>query len=334
MAKYKVDISGINTSNLKVLTNEKNNQLFLKLKNGDPFARDDLIKGNLKLVLSIIKKFNNKVDNLDDLFQVGCLGLVKAIDNFDPSYGVTLSTYACPMISGEIKRYIRDNSSLRISRSVKDIAYKTLKLKEELMTQNGIEPKDSEVAKILGVEEYEIANALNSLREPVSMYEPIYNDGGDTILLCDQLSIKEEEYSMELKLALSKAMEHLKKRELENQDEFKARRSEFFCLKAQFLGALFRTCIESSFYAVTQEAPDEVDSEFLAKMDEYQQNFEKEKKELIELLEKISEFQEIDFDSNLKDSIVGWKFNSFDKCDSITEFEQKIAEYLQSLDIK
>ena len=152
MAKYKVDISGINTSNLKVLTNEENNQLFLKLKNGDPFARDDLIKGNLKLVLSIIKKFNNKVDNLDDLFQVGCLGLVKAIDNFDPSYGVTLSTYACPMISGEIKRYIRDNSSLRISRSVKDIAYKTLKLKEELMTQNGVEPKDSEVAKILGVE--------------------------------------------------------------------------------------------------------------------------------------------------------------------------------------
>ena len=127
---------------------------------------------------------------------------------------------------------------------------------------------------------------------------------------------------------------HIKKRELENQDEFKARRSEFFCLKAQFLGALFRTCIESSFYAVTQEAPDEVDSEFLAKMDEYQQNFEKEKKEVIELLEKISEFQEIDFDSNLKDSIVGWNFNSFDKCDSITEFEQKIAEYLQSLDIK
>ena len=223
MAKYKVDISGINTSNLKVLTNEENNQLFLKLKNGDPFARDDLIKGNLKLVLSIIKKFNNKVDNLDDLFQVGCLGLVKAIDNFDPSYGVTLSTYACPMISGEIKRYIRDNSSLRISRSVKDIAYKTLKLKEELIKMQNMdvfyllifEPKDSEVAKILGVEEYEIANALNSLREPVSMYEPIYNDGGDTILLCDQLSIKEDEYSMELKLALSKAMEHLKKRELE-----------------------------------------------------------------------------------------------------------------------
>lgn len=216
MAKYKVDISGINTSSLKVLTNEENNQLFLKLKNGDPFARDDLIKGNLKLVLSIIKKFNNKVDNLDDLFQVGCLGLVKAIDNFDPSYGVTLSTYACPMISGEIKRYIRDNSSLRISRSVKDIAYKTLKLKEELMTQNGVEPKDSEVAKILGVEEYEIANALNSLREPVSMYEPIYNDGGDTIYLSDQLEDKSEninswDISIYLKDAINKLREKEKK---------------------------------------------------------------------------------------------------------------------------
>ena len=214
MAKYKVDISGINTSNLKVLTNEENNQLFLKLKNGDPFARDDLIKGNLKLVLSIIKKFNNKVDNLDDLFQVGCLGLVKAIDNFDPSYGVTLSTYACPMISGEIKRYIRDNSSLRISRSVKDIAYKTLKLKEELMTQNGIEPKDSEVAKILGVEEYEIANALNSLREPVSMYEPIYNDGGDTIYLSDQLEDKSKNInSWDISIYLIDAINKLRKKE-------------------------------------------------------------------------------------------------------------------------
>ena len=132
MAKYKVDISGINTSSLKPLTNEQNLELFKKMQEGDSFARDDLINGNLKLVLSILKKFNNKVDNLDDLFQVGCLGLVKAIDNFDTSYNVTLSTYACPLIIGEMKRYIRDNSSLRISRSVKDIAYKTMKLTEEL----------------------------------------------------------------------------------------------------------------------------------------------------------------------------------------------------------
>ena len=132
MAIYKVDICGINTSKLKVLSNEENYELFKKMQEGDPFARDEIINGNLKLVLSILKKFNNKVDNLDDLFQVGCLGLVKAIDNFDMSYNVTLSTYACPLIIGEMKRYIRDNISLRISRSVKDLAHKVIKLKEEL----------------------------------------------------------------------------------------------------------------------------------------------------------------------------------------------------------
>ena len=215
MAKYKVDISGINTSQLKVLTNEENLELFKKMQDGDPFARDDLINGNLKLVLSILKKFNNKVDNLDDLFQVGCLGLVKAIDNFDTSYNVTLSTYACPLIIGEMKRYIRDNTSLRISRSVKDLAYKTIKIKEELTNINGKVPTDKEIASVLGVTEYEIANALNSLKEPVSMYEPIYNDGGDTIYLCDQLSLPKEEYDQELKLALEKAMEKLKVRELQ-----------------------------------------------------------------------------------------------------------------------
>ena len=215
MSKYKVDIVGVNTSNLKVLTNEENLALFKKKHEGDPFARDDLINGNLKLVLSILKKFNNKVDNLDDLFQVGCLGLVKAIDNFDTSYNVTLSTYACPLIIGEMKRYIRDNISLRISRSVKDLAYKTMKLKEELTTQNGKVPTDKEIADMLNVSEYEIANAINSLKEPVSMYEPIYNDGGDTIYLCDQLSKPKEEYDKEIKIALEKAMEKLKVRELQ-----------------------------------------------------------------------------------------------------------------------
>ena len=215
MSKYKVDIVGVNTSNLKVLTNEENLALFKKKHEGDPFARDDLINGNLKLVLSILKKFNNKVDNLDDLFQVGCLGLVKAIDNFDTSYNVTLSTYACPLIIGEMKRYIRDNISLRISRSVKDLAYKTMRLKEELTTQNGKVPTDKEIADMLNVSEYEIANAINSLKEPVSMYEPIYNDGGDTIYLCDQLSKPKEEYDKEIKIALEKAMEKLKARELQ-----------------------------------------------------------------------------------------------------------------------
>ena len=214
MARYKVDICGINTSSLKALTNEENYELFRKKMEGDPFARDDLIKGNLKLVLSILKKYNNKVDNLDDLFQVGCLGLVKAIDNFDMSYNVTLSTYACPLIIGEMKRYIRDNISLRISRSVKDLAHKIIKLKEELMTVDGKIPTDSEIATLLGVTEYEIANALTSLKEPVSMYEPIYNDGGDTIYLCDQLTTAKEEFDKDLRLAMERAMEKLKPREL------------------------------------------------------------------------------------------------------------------------
>ena len=219
MARHKVDICGVNTANMKVLTNEENKELFQKLKEGDPFAREDLISGNLKLVLSILRKFNGKTDNLDDLFQVGCLGLVKAIDNFDISYDVKLSTYAVPMILGEIKRYLRDNSSLRVSRSIKDLAYKTLKLKEELVTTNGIEPTDKEIATILGVTEFEISNALESLREPMSMYEPIYNDGGDTIYLFDQISNKKEEYDLDYKLAVAKAMSNLKPRDRQILEE-------------------------------------------------------------------------------------------------------------------
>ena len=219
MARHSVEICGVNTANIKVLTAEETKELFEKMKNGDYFARNDLINGNLKLVLSILKKFSNKTDNLDDLFQVGCLGLVKAIDNFDTSYDVKLSTYACPMILGEIKRYLRDNSSLRVSRSIKDLAYKTLKLKEELMTNNGIEPTDSEIAKMLGVSEYDISNAIDSLREPMSMYEPIYNDGGDTIYLFDQISNKKEEYDLDYKLAVDKAMNKLKDRDRQILEE-------------------------------------------------------------------------------------------------------------------
>ena len=213
MARHKVEICGVNTANLEVLSHEKMLELFKKMKNGDPFAREDLIQGNLKLVLSILKKFSNYTDNLDDLFQVGCLGLVKAIDNFDTSYDVKLSTYACPMILGEIKRYLRDNSTLRVSRSIKDLAYKTLKLKEELMDSNGIEPSNKTIAEHLGVSEYEISSALDSLKEPKSLYEPIYNDGGDTIYLCDQISNKKEDYDLDYKLALEKAMNKLKNRD-------------------------------------------------------------------------------------------------------------------------
>lgn len=213
MSRHKVELTGVNTANIKVLTNEEMLDLFDKMKKGDSFAREDLINGNLKLVLSILKKFSGKVDNLDDLFQVGCLGLVKAIDNFDTNYDVKLSTYACPMIEGEIKRYLRDNNTLRISRSIKDLAYKTLKLKEELSIC-GKEPTNKEVAERLGVTEYEVTNALDSLRDPVSMYEPIYNDGGDTIYLYDQIANREEEYGLDSKLALDKAMKNLKEREI------------------------------------------------------------------------------------------------------------------------
>ena len=213
MSRHKVELTGVNTANIRVLTNEEMLELFAKMKNGDKFARDDLINGNLKLVLSILRKFVGKVDNLDDLFQVGCLGLVKAIDNFDTSYDVRLSTYACPMIEGEIKRYLRDNSPIRISRSIKDLAYKSLKLKEELSV-GGHEPSNKKIADILGVSEYDIVSALDSLREPVSMYEPIYNDGGDTIYLYDQIASKEEEYGLDSKLALDRAMQNLKEREI------------------------------------------------------------------------------------------------------------------------
>ena len=213
MSRHSVEICGVNTANMKVLSSEETKELFQKMKEGDLGARDDLINGNLKLVLSILKKFIGKTDNLDDLFQVGCLGLVKAIDNFDISYDVKLSTYACPMILGEIKRYFRDNSTLRISRSIKDLAYKVLRLKNDMMTCNGIEPSDREVADKLGVSEFEVSNALESLKEPMSMYEPIYNDGGDTIYLFDQISNKKEEYDLDYKLSLDKAMNGLKQRE-------------------------------------------------------------------------------------------------------------------------
>ena len=219
MSKYKVEICGLDTSKLVSLTNDENYVLFKRMANGDSFAREDLIYGNLKLVLSILKRFNNKVDNLDDLFQVGCLGLIKAIDNFDISYQVTLSTYAIPMIVGEIKRYIRDNNSIRVSRSLKDISYKAIKLKEDYYTMFGREPTYLELAEKLDVSEYDLCNALQSLKEPISMYKPIYNDGGDTIYLYDQIEDKKNEYDISSRLAVSHAMEELKEREKYILDE-------------------------------------------------------------------------------------------------------------------
>ena len=213
MSKYKVEISGIDTSNLKTLSSDEMRQLFNCFKNGDLFARDLLIEGNLKLVLSILKRFYNKTENLDDLFQIGCIGLIKAIDNFDLSYNVQFSTYAVPMILGEIKRYIRDNGVIRISRSVKDLAFKSLNFIDDYYQKNGYEPSISVIAKELGYSEYEIGNALNSLKEPVSMYEAVYNDGGDTIFLYDQIEDKKSNSDISSRIALENAIDEFNNRE-------------------------------------------------------------------------------------------------------------------------
>ncbi len=212
MAKHKVEITGVNTSMIKVLKSEEMTDLFIRYKNGDIKAREDLVNGNLKLVLSILKKFNHRTDNMDDLFQIGCIGLIKAIDNFDLSHNVKFSTYAVPMIVGEVKRYLRDNNSIRISRSLKDLAFKALKAKEELTNQDGREPTLEKISEHLGIDELDILIAIDALRDPVSMFEPIYNDGGDTIYLADQLESKEEnsknwDITISLRDALSKLRE-------------------------------------------------------------------------------------------------------------------------------
>ena len=213
LGKYKVDISGYNTSELKTLSADEMKALFRSLHT-DPFVRDILIEHNLKLVLSILKKFYSKTDNMDDLFQVGCVGLIKAIDNFDLNYDVQFSTYAVPMILGEIKRYIRDNSSsLRVSRSLKDIAYKSLQIMEDYYQKNGHEIEIDEIAKILNVESFEICNALNSLKDPISMFEPVYNDGGDTIYLYDQIVDSEIHHDFSNQMTIDDAVNQLNRRE-------------------------------------------------------------------------------------------------------------------------
>ena len=214
MARHKVEICGVNTANIQVLTNEEMIVLFEKMASGDEDAKEKLINGNLKLVLSILRKFANRTDNMDDLFQVGVIGLIKAIDNFDLSYGLKLSTYACPMILGEIKRYLRDNNSVRIARSIKDIAYKALQVKEQLTNELGREPTVEKKKKKLDLTEYEVANALESMKDTISMFEPIYNDGGDTIYLADQLEDKtDQNYDLESRISLKEAISKLKEKE-------------------------------------------------------------------------------------------------------------------------
>ena len=214
MARHKVEICGVNTANIRVLSNDEMISLFKKYQNGDFFAKEELINGNLKLVLSILKKYNNRTDNMDDLFQVGCVGLIKAIDNFDLSHEVKFSTYAVPMILGEVKRYLRDNNSVRIARSIKDIAYKALKVKEQLTNELGREPSIDLRAKKLNLSIYDVSNAIDSMKETISMFEPIYNDGGDTIYLADQLADNSDNYyDKDTKLALNEAIKELKDKE-------------------------------------------------------------------------------------------------------------------------
>lgn len=214
MANYKVEITGINTSDLKSLTHKENIELFKKMHDGDKDAKEKLINGNLKLVLSILKKFGRASVNMDDLFQVGVVGLIKAIDNFDLSYNLKLSTYGVPLIEGEIKKYLRDNTSIKISRSVKDNAYSILKFKEDYINMYGKEPTNHEIAKALHMKDYEIGYALESLREPMSIFEPIYNDGGDTIYLEDQIADKKEiSKDHDMLISLHKSLKKITPRE-------------------------------------------------------------------------------------------------------------------------
>ncbi|HJC56052.1 MAG TPA: RNA polymerase sporulation sigma factor SigG [Candidatus Eisenbergiella intestinipullorum] len=216
MALNKVEICGVNTSKLTVLSNEEKEELFERIRKGDKEARQQYIKGNLRLVLSVIKRFSASSENVDDLFQIGCIGLIKAIDNFDPTLNVKFSTYAVPMIIGEIRRFLRDNSAIRVSRSLKDTAYKAIYARESLMKQNQKEPTIAEVATEIGISRQDVVYALDAIQNPMSLYEPVYTDGGDTLYVMDQISDKKnrEEAWVE-SLSLSEAMKRLNEREYE-----------------------------------------------------------------------------------------------------------------------
>ncbi len=210
----KVEICGVNTASLPVLPNDEMREIFPAAKQGDKQARDRLVQGNLRLVLSIVQRFGNRGENPDDLFQVGCIGLMKAIDNFDLSLNVRFSTYAVPMIIGEIRRYLRDNNTIRVSRSVRDIAYKALGVRDRLAAEQGKEPKLAEVAGELGLPTAQVVFALDAIAEPVSLFEPIYNDGGDPIFVMDQVrDEKEGDVLWTEQLSIAGALAALDKRE-------------------------------------------------------------------------------------------------------------------------
>lgn len=210
----KVEICNVNTSQLPFLKNDEMRQLFAKVQNGDQEARDTLIHGNLRLVLSVIQRFSNRGEFVDDLFQVGCIGLIKAIDNFDLGQNVRFSTYAVPMIIGEIRRYLRDNNIVRVSRSLRDIAYKALQIREKMTNDNSVEPTLAQIAEQLEVPREEVVFALDAIQEPVSIFEPIFNDGGDPILVMDQISdAKNSDETLLENIAINEALKMLNERE-------------------------------------------------------------------------------------------------------------------------
>ncbi|MCU9593168.1 RNA polymerase sporulation sigma factor SigG [Caldibacillus thermolactis] len=214
MMRNKVEICGVDTSKLPVLKNEEMRELFKQMQAGDLSAREKLVNGNLRLVLSVIQRFNNRGEYVDDLFQVGCIGLMKSIDNFDLSQNVRFSTYAVPMIIGEIRRYLRDNNPIRVSRSLRDIAYKSLQVRERLMAESSKEPTAEEIAKELDVPKEEIVFALDAIQDPVSLFEPIYNDGGDPIYVVDQISDEKNKDSNWIdEIALKEGIRRLNERE-------------------------------------------------------------------------------------------------------------------------
>ncbi len=214
MAAYKVEICGVNTAKLPVLKEEEKSDLFSRIKAGDQDAREAYIKGNLRLVLSVIKRFSNSNENVDDLFQIGCIGLIKSIDNFNHDIGVKFSTYAVPMIIGEIRRYLRDNNSIRVSRSLRDTAYKAIHAKELLSKELSREPTIDDIAKETGIPKEDIVFALDAIQCPVSLYDPVYTDGGDTLYVMDQISDKKnKEETWVEELSLSDAMKRLNERE-------------------------------------------------------------------------------------------------------------------------
>lgn len=211
--KNKVEICGIDTSSLKVLKEDKKLELIKRAHNGDKAARDEMIQGNLKLVLSVIQRFSNRGDPLDDLFQVGCMGLIKAIDNFNTDLQVRFSTYAVPMIIGEVRRYLRDNNSVRVSRSLRDTAYKAIQVRERLSNELNREPKVEEIAKELDISKEDVVIALEAIVEPVSLYEPVYNEGGDAIYVMDQIGDRNTPDSWMDEIMIRDSIKRLSQRE-------------------------------------------------------------------------------------------------------------------------